>query len=152
MKKWILMLVCVLGVQMTALADNDKPIQIGQLPTKAQTFITTYFKNHKVALAKMESGLFYKSYDVIFTNGEKLEFDKSGDWTEIQCKMSEVPVQAVPAEIRSYVSSTYPDTKIIQIERDGKEYDVKLSNRWEITFNNKFQVIDIDGKQSKNGY
>ena len=138
------MLVCVLGVQMTALADNDKPIQIGQLPTKAQTFITTYFKNHKVALAKMESGLFYKSYDVIFTNGEKLEFDKSGDWTEIQCKMSEVPVQAVPAEIRSYVSSTYPDTKIIQIERDGKEYDVKLSNRWEITFNNKFQVIDID--------
>ena len=144
MKKWILMLVCVLGVQMTALADNDKPIQIGQLPTKAQTFITTYFKNHKVALAKMESGLFYKSYDVIFTNGEKLEFDKSGDWTEIQCKMSEVPVQAVPAEIRSYVSSTYPDTKIIQIERDGKEYDVMLSNRWEITFNNKFQVIDID--------
>ena len=144
MKKWILMLVCVLGVQMTALADNDKPIQIGQLPTKAQTFITTYFKNHKVALAKMESGLFYKSYDVIFTNGEKLEFDKSGDWTEIQCKMSEVPAQAVPAGIRSYVSSTYPDAKILQIERDGKEYDVKLSNRWEITFNNKFQVIDID--------
>ena len=92
----------------------------------------------------MESGLFYKSYDVIFTNGEKLEFDKSGDWTEIQCKMSEVPAQAVPAEIRTYVSNNYPDVKILQIERDGKEYDVKLSNRWEITFNNKFQVIDID--------
>ena len=144
MKKWIFMLVYVLGVQTMALADNDKPIQIGQLPTKAQTFITTYFKHHKVALAKMESGLFYKSYDVIFTNGEKLEFDKSGDWTEIQCKMSEVPMQAVPAEIRSYVSSTYPEAKILEIERDGKEYEVKLSNRLEITFNNKFQVIDID--------
>ena len=68
MRKWILMLMCVLGVQTMVWADNDKPIQIGQLPTKAQTFITTYFKNHKVALAKMESGLFYKSYDVIFTS------------------------------------------------------------------------------------
>lgn len=144
MKKWILLLVCVLGIQAVALADNDKPIQIGQLPTKAQTFITTYFKNHKVALAKMESGLFYKTYDVIFTNGEKLEFDKSGEWTEIKCKMSAVPVQAIPAEIRSYVSANYPEAKILEIERDGKEYEVKLSNRWEITFNNKFQVIDID--------
>ena len=130
---------CVLGVQSMAWADNDKPIQIGQLPTKAQTFITTYFKEHKVALAKMESGLFYKSYDVIFTNGEKLEFDKSGDWTEIQCKASEVPVQAIPAEIRSYVTSTYPDAKILQIERDGKEYEIKLSNHWEITFDYKFR-------------
>lgn len=144
MRKWILMLMCVLGGQTMALADNDKPIQIGQLPTKAQTLITTYFKHHKVALAKMESGLFYKSYDVIFTTGEKLEFDKSGDWTEIQCKASEVPVQVLPAEIRSYVSSTYPDAKVLEIERDGKEYEVKLSNGWEITFDNQFRVIDID--------
>ncbi len=92
----------------------------------------------------MESGLFYKSYDVIFTTGEKLEFDKSGDWTEIQCKASEVPVQVLPAEIRSYVSSTYPDAKVLEIERDGKEYEVKLSNGWEITFDNQFRVIDID--------
>ena len=133
MRKWILMLMCVLGVQTMVWADNDKPIQIGQLPTKAQTFITTYFKNHKVALAKMESGLFYKSYDVIFTTGEKLEFDKSGDWTEIQCKA-----------IRSYVVSTYPDAKILEIERDSKEYEIKLSNGWEITFDDKFRVIDID--------
>ena len=160
MRKWILMLMCMLGVQTMALADNDKPIQVGQLPTKAQTLITTYFKHHKVALAKMESGLFYKSYDVIFTTGEKLEFDKSGDWTEIQCKASEVPVQVLPAEIqckasevpvqvlpaeiRSYVSSTYPDAKVLEIERDGKEYEVKLSNGWEITFDNQFRVIDID--------
>jgi hypothetical protein len=134
----------MLGVQTMALADNDKPIQVGQLPTKAQTLVTTYFKHHKVALAKMESGLFYKSYDVIFTTGEKLEFDKSGDWTEIQCKASEVPVQVLPAEIRSYVSSTYPDAKVLEIERDGKEYEVKLSNGWEITFDNQFRVIDID--------
>lgn len=60
MKKLILLLVCFFSVQTMLWADNDKPIQIGQLPTKAQTLITTYFKGHKVALAKMESGVFYK--------------------------------------------------------------------------------------------
>ena len=69
-----------------AFADNDRPIQIGQLPTKAQTFLSTYFKSSKVALAKQETDLFSKSYDVIFTTGEKVEFDKSGDWTEVSCK------------------------------------------------------------------
>ena len=51
------------SVQTMLWADNDKPIQIGQLPTKAQTLITTYFKGYKVALAKMESGVFYKNYE-----------------------------------------------------------------------------------------
>ena len=80
MKKFIMMLVCMFAVHTMVMADNDRPIQVNQLPAKAQTFIKTYFKNHKVALAKMESGVFYKSYDVVFTNGEKVEFDKAGEW------------------------------------------------------------------------
>ena len=47
------------------MADNDKPIQVNQLPAKAN-FPNTYFKDHKVALAKQETELFYKSYDVVF--------------------------------------------------------------------------------------
>ena len=57
------------------MADNDKPIQVNQLPAKAQTFLNTYFKDHKVALAKQETELFYKSYDVVFTDGPA---DKGG--------------------------------------------------------------------------
>ena len=33
------------------------------------TFLSTYFKSSKVALAKQETDLFSKSYDVIFTTG-----------------------------------------------------------------------------------
>ena len=44
------------------------------------------------ACAVMESDWFDKSYDVIFTNGDKLEFDKKGVWTEVNCKYSAVPV------------------------------------------------------------
>lgn len=47
MKKLVFLLVCVFTVSTVAMADNEKPIQVGQLPTKAQTFITTYFKGKK---------------------------------------------------------------------------------------------------------
>jgi signal transduction histidine kinase len=96
-----------------------------------------------LGLAKLDSDLFSKSYDVIFTNGEKIEFDKSGDWTEVKCK-SGVPTQIVPSAIRTYVKNNYPDASIIQIERKRNEYEVKLSNRWEITFDSQMRVIDID--------
>ena len=76
-------------------------------------------------------------------NGEKIEFDKSGDWTEVKCK-SGVPTQIVPSAIRTYVKNNYPDASIIQIERKRNEYEVKLSNRWEITFDSQMRVIDID--------
>ena len=92
----------------------------------------------------MESGLLNKSYDVIFTNGEKLEFNKSGDWTEVKCTKSEVPSAIVPEPIWTFLKNNYPDGKIIQIERKDKGYEVKLSTRWEITFDSKYQVVDID--------
>ena len=101
MKKVIFLFVCLFTMSMIAVADTDKPIQIGQLPLKAQTFISTYFKNAKVAMAKQETDLFYKSYDVIFTSGDKIEFDKSGDWTEVKCIKDGVPSQIIPQQIQN---------------------------------------------------
>ena len=144
MKKLAILLVCVFAVSTVAMADNDKPIQIGQLPTAAQTFITKHFKGNKVALAKQETELFDKSYDVIFTNGEKIEFDRSGEWTEVSCKINGVPAAIIPQAIKTYVESNYPDAKVMKIERNRHEIEVQLSNRWEITFDNQMRVIDID--------
>lgn len=144
MKKLLLLLVCLFTLQTVARADDDKPIQVNQLPQPAQTFIKKFFPASKVAMAKMETGFFDKSYDVIFTNGDKLEFDKKGTWTEVNCKHSSVPSGVVPATIQKYVSTNYPDAKILRIEKDSKDYEVKLSNGWEIKFDLKFNVIDID--------
>ena len=43
-----------------------------------------------------------------------------------------------------YKITNYPDTKVLKIERDKKEYEVKLSNRVELKFDLKFNLIDID--------
>lgn len=140
----VIALVCLVTFQVSVFADNDKPISVTQLPATAQQTIKKYFANKKVALTKQETGIFEKSYDVVFNNGEKIEFDRKGNWTEIDCKMSAVPAKLVPASIARYVKSTYPGTKILKIEKDDYDYEVQLSNRLEIKFNKNFQVIDID--------
>lgn len=145
MKKLVLAVVAMFAMSTMVMADNDKPVQVNQLPAKAQTFLNTYFKDVKVALATQDTELFSKSYDVVFNTGDKVEFDKSGEWTEVRCRQTGVPAAIVPAQIAEYVKTTYPDAQILQIERDDRgEYEIKLSNRWEITFNKQMQVVDID--------
>ncbi len=143
-KKTIMALVCLVAFQTSAMADNDKPVNVNQLPAAAQQVIKAHFSGKKVALAKMESGLIDKSYDVIFTTGEKIEFDRKGNWTDIDCKQSSVPAKLVPAQITTYVNSNYSGNKILKIEKDRGEYEINLSNGVEIKFNSDFAVIDID--------
>lgn len=144
LKIWMMALLGVLLMGTTAFADNDKPISVNNLPALARQVITKNFAGKKVALARVESGVISKSYDVIFTDGDKLEFDKRGAWTEIDCKRTGVPTALVPSAIRNYVNSNYSGNKIVKIERNSREYEVKLSNGLEIKFNNKFKVTDID--------
>ena len=144
MKKLVFLLVCLFTLQTVARADDDKPIQVTQMPQPAQQFIKQHFADSKVALAQMESDFFYKSYEVIFTNGDKVEFDNKGNWEEVNCKYSSVPTAIIPAAIQKYVTTNYPDAKILKIERDKKDYEVKLSNRTELKFDLKFNLIDID--------
>lgn len=144
MKKLVFLLVCLFTLQTVARADDDKPIQVTQMPQPAQQFIKQHFADSKVASAKMESDFFYKSYEVIFTNGDKVEFDNKGNWEEVNCKYSSVPTAIIPAAIQKYVATNYPDAKILKIERDKKDYEVKLSNRTELKFDLKFNLIDID--------
>jgi len=141
MKKLIFLFVCVFSIQV-ALADNDKPINFTQLPQAAQKFVKQHFPKAKIAFVDAE--LFDKSYNVVFNNGDKLEFDKKGEWTEVNCKSTVVPAKVIPTPIKKYVETNYPEAKVLSIERDRYDYEVKLSNFWEIKFDMNFNVIDMD--------
>lgn len=143
-KARILLLFCALFVQVTAFADIERPVTFGQLPVAAQQTIKKHFANRKIALAKMEYEVFGKTYDVIFTNGDKIEFDSKGQWIDIHCEFSQVPNALIPAPIATYVKNNYPQTVVINIERDRRVYDVDLSNGLELTFTKSFKLIDID--------
>ena len=135
---------CMVSFNKVANAGNDKPIAINALPVKAQTLLNNHFNGQKVMLATIESGIINRSYDVVLQNGTKLEFDKKGNLTEIDCKQGKVPALLIPQAIRNYLKENYPAQAVKKIEMNKNEYEVELANGLDLTFNKHFQVIDID--------
>ena len=144
MKKIFLAIVCVFSLVTSACADNYQPIERTQLPEKAQTFLSTYFPEAKISLVRKEIDVMELNYDVIFTDGCKVEFDRKGNWTEIDCLTQPLPADIVPDGINKVITTHYPEAQATKIERDHREIDVKLNNRVELTFNKHLQLIDID--------
>ena len=145
MKKILFLFVSLFVMNLVVLADNEKPIQVTEMPKVAQQFIQRYFTNQSVALAKVETEFLDKTYDVVFTNGDEVEFDKKGKWIKVDCGRSQVPLEIVPVAIQQYVGKNYPDAKVVKIElTDRKGYDIDLSNGFEIEFDKKMRVVEID--------
>lgn len=144
MKRLITLTLCLFALLGIAKADDDKPITINELPQKAREFIKQYFSKNAVSYAKMEKDFWDKKYDVVFVNGDKIEFDKNGQWEEIDCKFTVVPDTLIPNQIKDYVTNQFPRTKVLKIERNQKGFEVKLNNKLEIKFNPTFQVIGVD--------
>ena len=46
--------------------------------------------------------------------------------------------------IRNHVAQQHPDQRIVSIDRDSKDYEVKLSNGVELKFDLKFSLIGFD--------
>ena len=135
---------CMVSCNMAANAGNDKPIAINALPVKAQTLLNNHFNGQKVMLATIESVVINRSYDVVLQNGTKLEFDKKGNLTEIDCKQGKVPAKLIPQAIRNYLKENYPAQAVKKIEMSKNEYEVELANGLDLTFNKHVQVIDIE--------
>ena len=135
---------CMVSCNMVANAGNDKPISVNALPAKAQTLLNNHFNGQKVMLATIESGVVSRSYDVVLQNGTKLEFDKKGNLTEIDCKQGIVPALLIPQAIKNYLEVNYAGQSVKKIEIKKNEYEVELVNGLDLTFNKHFQLIDID--------
>ena len=135
---------CMVSCNMAANAGNDKPISVNALPAKAQTLLNNHFNGQKVMLATIESGVVSRSYDVVLQNVAKLEFDKKGNLTEINCKQGIVPALLIPQAIKNYLKDNYAGQSVKKIEMNKNEYEVELTNGLDLTFNKHFQSIDID--------
>ena len=147
MKRMTLIFMMVFAMAMGMHAGNDKPIRIEQLPKVAKEFLDTHFPNEKIVVIKQDKGFFDTDYEVLFSNGNEVKFDKRGEWEEVDCAHSEVPIVILPNEIKHYLSVNYPDRKVVQIEKKNKwneSYEIELDNTIEISFNKEFAVVDID--------
>ena len=127
-----------------AFIGNDKVINKNQLPAQAQSFLNENFANVKISYAKLETDFLVSSYEVMLADGTKLEFSNKGNWEEVDCRQSAVPAAIVPQPIKDYVDKNYAGERIVIIEKNRKDYEVKLSNRLELKFDKNFNIYDID--------
>lgn len=146
MKKMILSLALIaiaLTTTHTAMAA-DRAVTLNQLPGKAQQFIKEHFAKNTVSYAKQDTEMFDGEYEVAFTDGTKVEFQKNGTWKNVECKQSEVPAAIVPQRVKEYVAKSHANTKIVKIEREPREIEINLSDGKELTFNTKGDFIRYD--------
>lgn len=146
MKKFGLIIACLL-ISVTAIfADSEKITRDkSMLPSVCRNFLSEHFGDADVSHIKIESNLLgTKEYDVILTNGINVEFDKSGKWKEIDARHSSIPFAVLPARIADYVKINFGGNRIISVERNTREYEIKLNNDLELKFdsNGYFKKFD----------
>lgn len=125
-----------------SIAGDGYVVGIQQLPAGAQEVMTKCFADKTVLTILKERD----EYEVIFNNGEKIEFNKKGEWTEVSCHTTQVPDILIPAPIKARIKADFANSKIVKIDRSskGKKYEVKLNNGLEVEFDKKFNVIKVD--------
>ena len=140
-------LVCFGATNATADNHNKQQASISSItddPTPAITqFVKTYFPKANVQMVHAD----WDEFEVKLSDGTELEFNRSFEWTKIDCEHSSlypsVPAELVPEQIASYVKSTFAKQDIVKIEKKGRGWEIELTNDIEIKFNKNFKVTKI---------
>lgn len=143
MKKILLVFAAAMAIAVSASA-GDKPVTFKQLPTAAQELITSNFSADKISYATVDDDFIRPDYTVVFASGLKLQFENNGALDKIEARNTTFPVALVPVQIRDYVKQHYPEAGFLEYEVGKRYYEVKLSNRMELTFNSNFILVEID--------
>lgn len=143
MKRTLITLALVLGTFAIVKAD-DRPVTFNQLPQAAQTFINTNYPDEKVAFATVDDDFIRPDYHVALVSGVMLQFEHGGSLEKIETRNGNIPAGIIPFQIIDMVKQYYPEAQITEYEIGKRSYEVKLSNRMEMKFNTKFQIIELD--------
>ncbi|MDR2040637.1 MAG: PepSY-like domain-containing protein [Bacteroidales bacterium] len=151
--------------------DNNDP-GTDKLPVAAQEFISTYFNQYVVSEVKVnktenERGAIYESK--LYKSGTKsgsvtssveIEFDKNGDWRDIESLVDGTPFPAdvlelLPIAIVQYVNTNYAGIGIEEIEKKAYGYKVELINDKELLFDKNGDILSDtqsgQGSETGNG-
>lgn len=145
MKKTIFIGLCILGLGLTPIvAKADKVITEGELPKGAQAFASKYFAGKQTSLIKLDGDLLRKSYEVLYSDGTKVEYDSAGEWKEVSVRGGSVPAGIVPAQIATALQTRFAQQSITKIERTRRGYEVELSNGLEVSLDKKGRIKKVD--------
>ena len=136
-------LFAILSVAFISCDTNTKDVTV--LPAAAQSVLKNDFKSEVSNIEIEKKDGVIKEYEVKLANGMKIEFDTLGVWQEIKApRDGEVPRSFVPDTIMNYVNEKYPEIKVRKIQKESYGYEVDLSNKTELQFDNNGGFIKED--------
>jgi hypothetical protein len=138
MKKLFFAATLVLLAAANLCLAKDKVVKSENLPAAVQQFVKSNFPTLRIVSVTQESDDL--DYNLKLSNGTKLEFNKSNEWSEICNKKGLIPSKLIPQGVKSYVARTYPHAMITSIERSSQGYDVKLSNHKHFQLSKDFRL------------
>lgn len=101
-----------------------------ELPQNIQNFIKQNFPNATIVSAETDK---QKEFDVHLSDGTEIDFVGNGRWESIK-NYSGLSDSLVPNKAAKYIKTSYPNIKIIEIEAEGSNWEIKLQNNRELLF------------------
>ncbi len=146
MKKILSVLVIAIVAVQFAFAADVITKDINQLPLPARNFITKYFVKPQIDYIKIDNEMLEsKKYEVALKDGTEIDFDKKGEWMEVDAKKGKVPTALIPTFVTDYLKvNNFTKEHVTKIERDRKGCEVKLNTglSFEFNKNGKFRKAD----------
>ena len=130
MKRNILILFSVFATLcFPARADGIVTFDSKQLPPKARIFLVEHFPEAQISHIKIEKEFLRVSkYEVLLTNRTEVEFDRDGEWLEVECDRMQVPDALIPAYVSEYLGKYFPDAwvRFKQLSYSQAVYPVEI--------------------------
>lgn len=146
MKKFLkflpVLLAGILAISLWSCSDDkDEPVSYNELPAAAKTFLTTYYPSvNTVSVAKDKD-----DYDVVLANGHKVDFNKQGEWQDVDAPMGQtIPTGFYPAAIDDYVANMADNAGINEISKERNGYEVETLTGQELHFSSDGSFLGYD--------
>jgi len=148
MKKILFFVALFVVSAMFASCEKEEVIPFSKLPSKSQVFVNTHFPDVEVTTVIRDKDGFEKDYTVYLANGFKIDFERNGNWDEIDGFINPLPqsiLDLLPAGIVAYVTANFPNNTIVAVDRERFGYEIRLSGtRLELKFNHNGGFIGFD--------
>lgn len=128
---------------------GDEDIAAADLPEKIRNFISTHFASASIEEAELENN---GNYEIELSTDVKLVFNANGDFLgrvddddNDDRDDEDIAVADLPQAIRDYIAENYPDTSIIEAEKeDDGTFEVTLNNGMELKFDAEGNFVSVD--------
>lgn len=172
-KNLIYTVLVILSIGLFSCSDSDDnstpsgedgiPISFNEIPATSRSFLEKHFEtttessDQKIkSIEKKKNG----EYEIEYTNGIEIKFNAQGEWIDIDMNdRAEMPVSVqrlIPEKALLYISETYPNEKIDDIEKNSSKYPpyntiiIELKNDTKIEFYENGELYK-DPNQPNNG-